>query len=110
GAHFGYWEGPVAAKYYRTTCICMAFGAWTDIAASVDAEAGAVSLYVGGALSDLVPITSAILPGNSTLYMGKWTGDGRLFVGDLDDILVYRRALFPAEIAELSRTSPPDVP
>jgi hypothetical protein len=108
GAHFGYWEGAALAEYYRATCYCMTFGDWTHIAASVDAQAGTISLYVGGVLRDSLPTTTVILPGSPTLYMGKWTGDGRLLVGDLDDILVYQRALFPAEVAELSRSSPPD--
>lgn len=107
GAHFGYWEGPIVATYDRITCHCVAFGEWTHIAASVDA-AGTLSLYVGGVLGASMPITVPILPGSATLYIGKWTGDGRLLVGDVDDILVYKRALFPAEIAELSRSSPPD--
>jgi hypothetical protein len=109
GAHFGYWEGPVLADYYRATCYCVTFGEWTHIAASVDGQASTISLYVGGVLGTTLPITTVILPGSPTLYMGKWTGDGRLLVGDLDDILIYRRALFPAEVAELSRSSPPDV-
>jgi hypothetical protein len=109
GAHFGYWEGPVVGDYYRLTCTCMAFGEWTHIVASADAQAGTLSLYVGGVLGASMPITLAILPGSPTLYMGKWTGTGRLLIGDLDDILIYRRALFPAEVAELSRSSPPDV-
>jgi hypothetical protein len=109
GAHFGYWEGPVVAEYYRVTCTCMAFGEWTHIAATVDADAGTLSVYVGGVLGASMPITSAILPGSPTLYMGEWTGTGRLLVGDLDDIAIYRRALFPAEVAELSTLSPPDV-
>jgi hypothetical protein len=109
GAHFGYWEGPVVDDYYRLTCSCMAFGEWTHIVASVDTDAGTLSVYVGGVLGASMPITRTILPGSATLYMGKWTGTGRLLVGDLDDILIYRRALFPAEVAELSRSSPPDV-
>ncbi len=109
GAHFGYWEGPVVADYYRITCFCMSFEEWTHIVATVDAGAGILSLYVGGVLVDSMPITHTILPGSSTLYMGKWTGTGRLLIGDLDDILIYRRVLFPAEIAELFQSSPPDV-
>jgi hypothetical protein len=109
GAHFGYWEGPIVREYYRLTCTCMTFGEWTHLVASADAQTGTLSLYVGGVLGASTPITLAILPGSPTLYMGKWTGTGRLLVGDLDDILVYRRALFPAEVAELSRSSPPDV-
>jgi hypothetical protein len=110
GAHFGYWEGAVVADYYVVTCFCMAFGEWTHISASVDADAGTLSLYVGSVLGASLPITHTILPGSATLYMGKWTGDGRLLVGDLDDILIYNRALFPVEVAELSSFSPPDIP
>jgi hypothetical protein len=109
GAHFGYWEGSVVADYYRATCFCMAFHEWTHIAATVDATGNTLSLYVNGKLGTSMPITNTILPGSPTLYMGKWTGTGRLLVGDLDDILVYRRSLLPAEIGELSRSSPPDV-
>ncbi len=109
GAHFGYWEGAALANYYRVTCYCMAFGEWTHVAASLDGEAGTLSLYVGGVLGASMPVTQPILPGNATLFMGKWAGLGRLLVGDLDDTLVYSRALFPAEVAELAQMSPPDV-
>ena len=91
GAHFGYWEGSVVADYYRLTCFCMGFGEWTHLAASVDADSGTLSLYVGGVLRASTPITVPILPGLSTLYIGKWAADGRLLVGDLDDILIYRQ-------------------
>jgi Concanavalin A-like lectin/glucanases superfamily len=109
GAHFGWFEGTAAAAYYRITCFCMEFGEWTQIAASADADAGTLSLYVGGVLRTAMPITHTILPGSTTLYMGKWTGTGRLLVGDLDDTLIYRRALFPVEVAELSQAAPPNV-
>jgi hypothetical protein len=109
GAHFGYWEGSVVGDYYRLNCFCMSFGEWIHVAATVDDAAGTLSVYVGGTLGASMPITHTILPGSTTLYMGKWTGKDRLLVGDLDDILVYRRALLPAEITELSHSSPPDV-
>jgi hypothetical protein len=109
GAHFGYWEGSVVADYYRLNCFCMTFGEWTHVAATVDATSSTLSVYVGGTLGASIPITHTILPGSTTLYMGKWTGKARLLVGDLDDILVYRRSLLPAEIMELSRSSPPNV-
>src|SRR5262249_24003726 len=107
--HFGFWEGWTVADYYRVTCSCMAFGEWTHMVATVDSSAGMISVYVGGVLGASLPITHTILPGSATLYMGKWIGDGRLLVGDLDDILIYRRALFPAEITELSQSSPSDI-
>jgi Concanavalin A-like lectin/glucanases superfamily len=109
GAHFGYWGGPTIEDYNIVTCFCMAFGEWTHIVGSVDADAGTLSLYVGSVLSASLPIPRTIVPGSATLYMGKWTGEGRLLVGDLDDVLIYQRALFPAEIAELASFSPPNI-
>ena len=103
-----YWKGPTIADYYLADCCLHGLREWTHLAASVDADTLLLSLYVGGVLRASTPITVPILPGLSTLYIGKWAADGRLLVGDLDDILIYRRPLFPIEIAELSRLSPPD--
>jgi len=51
-------------------------------------------------LSTKKAITDLIRPG-STLYLGTWSDGGRYFVGDLDDIVIYGRALTPTEISAL---------
>lgn len=42
----------------------------------------------------------------STLCLGKWTQAGRYLAGDIDDFAIWRRALQPPEIAQLSRMTP----
>ena len=52
---------------------------------------------------------SNIVPGDSTVYFGRWNMDGRLLNGDLDDIAIWSRALTPGEISTLT-THPPSHP
>ncbi|HJX65513.1 MAG TPA: LamG domain-containing protein [Polyangia bacterium] len=76
---------------------------WTHLVAVVDSSAMPMQIlfYKNGVLSAQKTITSLILPGSNALYMGRWSGDGRYFVGDLDDIVIYRRALVQAEVSAL---------
>jgi hypothetical protein len=39
--------------------------------------------------------------------MGRWSGTGRPFVGSLDDVAIYGRALSATEVAELNRLPAP---
>ena len=86
----------------------MAFQQWTHLVGVVDDGALTVAVYVNGALGGSEAITQTILHGTPTLYVGKWQGTGRLLVGDVDDIVIYSRALSTDEIVELGEESPPD--
>lgn len=76
---------------------------WTHLVAVVDSSSSPMQLsfYENGVLQSKSPITDLIQPGSPALYLGRWSGDGRYFVGDLDDIVIYGRALVPAEIGAL---------
>ena len=74
----------------------------------VDGDALTMVLYVDGALAASAATTRPISPGSPALYVGRWVGSGRLLVGDVDDVVVYDRALVAGEIAELVQVSPPD--
>ncbi|WP_438010353.1 RICIN domain-containing protein [Sorangium sp. So ce321] len=107
GIHFGFWKGPEISDYHRILCPCLELQRWTHAAGVVDGEALAMSLYVDGRLHSTEPIERTISPGPTSLYVGRWPQEGRLLVGDVDDIAIYSRALVPAEIAELSQHSAP---
>jgi hypothetical protein len=108
GAHFGFWKGPALGDYYGVDCFCMAFQQWAHLVGVTDDGALTVAVYVNGALGDSEAITQTIRHGTPTLYVGKWGGTGRLLVGDVDDIVIYSRALTSDEIVELGQESPPD--
>jgi hypothetical protein len=102
---FSYWAPPLA-NYVGTECSCVDTGAWHHWAAVVDADAGRITLYEDGVFADQETWPSDIVPGDSTLYFGRWNMDGRLLNGDLDDIAVWSRALTPPEITALTTQSP----
>lgn len=103
---FAYWIGPnLTYAYYD--CPCLDGGAWSHATVVVSADAGLLSFYVDGKLAESKPLPASILPGTSTLYMGKWEGAERLFSGSLDDIAIYSRALSAAEVSELHERPPP---
>lgn len=82
-------------------------GLWTHLVAVVDSSVMKILFYKNGALSkdgtlfDERAITSFILSGSDALYLGTWSEGGRNFVGDLDDIVIYGRALTETEVASL---------
>jgi Concanavalin A-like lectin/glucanases superfamily len=85
-------------------------GAWTHLVAVVDSDAMKLQFYENGVLSIENPITSLIQPGSDTLYLGTWTSGGRYFVGDLDDIVIYGRALTQTEVGTLYTQPAPATP
>jgi len=105
---FSYWSPPLTA-YIGTECSCVDTGAWVHWAAVVDVDADRITLYRGGTVADQETRPSDIVPGDSTLYFGRWNMDGRLLNADLDDIAIWQRALTPEEITALT-THPPSSP
>jgi hypothetical protein len=85
-------------------------GVWTHLVAVVDSDAMKIQFYENGVLSIENPITSLILLGNSTLFLGTWSGGWRYFVGDLDDIVIYGRALNQTEVGTLYTQPAPATP
>jgi hypothetical protein len=104
--HFGYLiESP--SKYAHYECKPFDVGRWSHATVVVDAAASLLSFYVDAELVEPRSTWVPFLPGSPTLFMGRWTGAGRPFVGSLDDVAIYGRALSAAEVAELHRTPAP---
>jgi hypothetical protein len=104
---FAYWVGPGAGDYAHYECVCFEQGRWSHATVVVDAGLGERSFYVDGRLAQSSPSSSAILPGSSDLFMGKWQGEQRWFSGSIDDVAIYDRALQASEVAELDERPPP---
>ena len=102
---FSYWAPPLMG-YVGTECSCVDTGAWLHLAAVVDVDSNRLTLYRDGAVVDQTTRPSDILPGDSTLYFGRWNMGGRLLNGDLDDVAVWQRALTAEDITALT-TRPP---
>jgi Concanavalin A-like lectin/glucanases superfamily len=101
---FAYWN----RTYVHYECVCFQSGRWSHATVVRDAVADRLSFYVDGHLAASSASPPPILPGASTLYMGKWMGAGRYFSGSIDDVAIYNRALSAAEVAELdTRPAPP---
>jgi hypothetical protein len=102
---FSYWSPPLM-EYIGSECSCVETGVWVHLAVTVDVDTGRITLYRNGTLADQEARPSDIVPGDSTLYFGRWNMDGRFLHGDLDDIAIWARALTPQEITALT-TRPP---
>lgn len=80
----------------------VAIGAWTHVALVFDLVAANATLYVHG-----VPAGSTALSGSLTSSGAPWTvgaralGPTRPFVGEVDEVAVFDRALDPGEIEAL---------
>ena len=113
---FGYWLGPLAGDYDAADCACVDTQQWTHIAGVVDSVAGTARLYKNGVFETAGQYLAGsaqnkpIRPGSETLYMGRWSRNGRLLIGDLDDVVVYDRPLTPSEVAALFLAAAPDQP
>jgi hypothetical protein len=85
---------------------------WTHLTAVLDADAGALTLYVGTTAAMTIPIVADIAPGSTTLYMARSAALQPPFplTGALDDIAIYNRPLQPEEIAALESAPAPDPP
>jgi hypothetical protein len=102
---FSYWS-PTLGDYLHTECPCVETNTWLHLAAVVDNGTNHVTLYVNGAAVDQQAKLSDIVPGDTTLYFGRWNMEGRFLSGDLDDIAIWGRALAASEIVALSSEPP----
>jgi len=86
-------------------------GEWAHVFATYDgsAKASGVRLYVNG---QVVPFSveqdhlTDKIRSQVNLHIGRRSGMGALFTGELDDPALYSRALSPAEVKQLSDVSP----
>ena len=115
---FSYYRGPDRSDYFTHNCSCVVAQRWTHLAAVVDGAAGTLTFYRDGLLDpaeSLPPAGSVaaprpILPGSTTLFMGRFLApdpeevapEFRYLKGDLDDVAIYDRALTPSEVTALA--------
>ncbi len=99
-------------QFWNAFCGCLTTDVWTHVAAVVDSEAGTLQLYVGAAPPVTTQVTTSIVPGSTTLNIGRSTlqqpGAAFPLLGALDDIAIYNRALGPEEIAALGTAPAPN--
>jgi len=109
GYHFGYpYGGDATFIYAHVDNLWVKLGVWTHLAAVLDADTMRLRLYVDGVLIDDQEAKNLIQRGSTTLYLGRWLGEQRFYVGDLDDLVMYSRPLDPAEIRALYAAPAPD--
>lgn len=98
--------------FWNAFCGCLVPDVWTHVAAVVDGEAGTMQLYVGSAPPVTTPVSTGILPGSTTLNIGRSTltqpGAAFPLLGALDDVAIYNRALGAEEIAALGAAAAPN--
>jgi hypothetical protein len=83
---------------------------WTDVAAVLDGDAGAMSIYTNGELAaqiqtDVRPIGALLADQSPGVGIGNLNDGGNNFpfVGDIDEISLYSRALTADEIRTIYR-------
>jgi hypothetical protein len=97
-----------AGTYTYLDCLCIKDQVWTHFAFVVDGTAHTLTIYADGHEYAVTAAPTPIAPGTTWLSIGAWSRPGRLLVGDVDDFVVYRRALVAAEIATLTERPPPE--
>jgi hypothetical protein len=102
-----YWAGTTVDDYVVVSCACIEPDQWIHLTVVWDGDLSTMTLYRDDQIVSQVAMPSPILSGDTTLYMGTWSGQGaRPFLGDIDDFAVWSRALQGPEIAILARQSP----
>jgi len=81
---------------------------WVHLAAVVDGKTMRLSFYENGVLVGGSALSYPIQPGNNALCLGRWTSSHHSLVGDLDDIVIFNRALVQAEVQELCAQPAPN--
>jgi hypothetical protein len=89
---------------------CCAFGEWHHLAASWDGAA--VRLYVDGKLAKTAPFAGRVRASASPVYLGNnkngpTGGTDEPFIGRLDEVVIYTRALPATAIAALAAGATP---
>jgi hypothetical protein len=107
GLQAAYWDS-VLDTYTFAECLCIPDATWTHFAFVVDDPSHTLTIYVNGRPNQTVPAPRPIIPGNPALSIGHWLLPGRLLVGDIDDVVVYARALSGDEVLRLFAGPPPD--
>lgn len=103
-----YWAADPVGDYVVLSCKCVEVDRWIHLTATFDFPARTFRLYRDAAVVGATVMPSAILTGDSVLYIGRWNQNARFLAGDLDDYAVWARALTPDEVAAASLQPPPD--
>lgn len=106
GVHEAFWDA-VRGTYTYYECSCMPVGQWAHLAMVVNAAAQTLTMYVDGQVESATAAPNPMTPGSAVLYIGRWSMQDRLLVGDVDDIAIYNRALAAAEVQLLGSMPPP---
>lgn len=102
---------PDQGGYSFAECDCFVSDEWEHIAGVFDADAQTISIYHNGSFAVGKASMPNILPGTDMLYIGGWSLDAtRRLLGDLDDFVIYNRALTQSEIQQLARAPLPATP
>jgi len=107
---FRYASTTAPQGYWTVICNCLGTDTWTHVTAVLDGDAGRLTLQAGSAPPVSIPVTGSMLPGSSTLNIGRSAQLQPPFpvTGALDDIAIYNHALAPEEIAALGAGPAPD--
>jgi hypothetical protein len=100
-----YWAG--SSDYVVAACRCLEADTWIHLTAVFDNDVRELRFYEGDAVVDRKPMPMPILPGDSTLYFGRWNQDARLLAATIDDFAIWTRALAGQEVAVLSAQPAP---
>jgi RHS repeat-associated protein len=79
------------------------WGVWAYVVAVYDGVAGQMSIYVNGTLVSRGTATAQVLDNARPFEIGNsdWSsGPGSQFLGDMDEVAIYSRALPPTDIAK----------
>ena len=106
GVHEAFWD-TVRGTYTYYECPCMPIGQWAHLVMVVDNDGHTLTMYVDGQVETVTPAPNPMTPGSATLYIGRWSMQDRLLVGDVDDIAIYNRALASAEVQALGHMPAP---
>jgi hypothetical protein len=105
-----YWAGSSINDYVVASCQCIDVDTWMHLTAVFDGVAGRLTFYRDDDSVDGRPMPMPILPGDPTLYMGRWNMNVRFLAASIDDFTIWSRALGRAEIAALSMQPAPAPP
>ncbi len=102
--HFKLDGSRLVADLRGGTTLSAAFGldAWHHVAVTYDPASGAFRLFIDGAVvASATTRTGLVIQGED--FIGNEYTDGRYFVGLIDEVRLYDRALSPAEVDGLYR-------
>jgi hypothetical protein len=105
-----YWAGPPVEDYVVLSCKCIVVDQWIHLTATFDSVAHTATLYRDTTVAAAAIMPADILPGDSTLYIGRWNQNARYLAGTIDDFAIWSRALTADEVATLAIQPPPSPP